>query len=315
MPVNKDELVKDLDNPEYLNLVSETLKKKEFTVQSKDEHNTFRENFKKDVIEKEIPERINQVHNQYDKDVTELTGLKRETNEKTYDFVKRALKANNSDALKKEVDELKKQIAEGDKTGATQKALQEAESKYQKSLGEKDELIKKLQTENATSRTQSLLTNVYAGVKGKFIKTLPPMFDKSEKAILAEALGMAVVGDDGELYKGDGKGGIAKDTSFNPIKMVSHLEKEFDGVIDKAKKGGAGSKGEKDDKGGIDPDQITADNFVVPETVKTGGDLMDYMMEIGLKRGDKKFDEIWNKWRYTLPDAKGMKAPPAPAKK
>jgi len=314
MPVNKEELAKDLETPEYQTLVKETLAKKEFTVRTKVEETTFQDNFKKDVIEKEIPLKIKEVHDRYDKDVEEVSGLKRETNEKSYDFVKRALKANTGDsaALKTEIADLKKQIKEGDKTGATAAALKEAEDKYKISLAEKDTLITKLQGETSQAKINTLLTADYAEIKRGFIKTLPPMFDKSEKAILAEALGMSIVGDDGKLYVGDGKGGVKKDKSFNPVLMSEHLKEEFKGVIDTSSpKGGAGSKGAPDPNA-ADPNAITPENFAVPETVKNGGDLIDYMLTLGLKRGTDQFTKIWEKHRLLLPDAKGLKLPPAP---
>lgn len=318
MPVNKEELAKDLETPEYQTLVKETLAKKDFTVRTKTEETTFQDNFKKDVIEKEIPLKIKEVHDRYDKDVEETSGLKREQNEKSYDFVKRALKANTGDsaALKTEIADLKKQIKEGDKTGATAAALKEAEEKYKTSLAEKDTLITKLQGETSQAKINTLLTTDYAEVKRSFIKTLPPMFDKSEKAILAEALTLAVVGDDGKLYLGDGKGGVKKDKSFNPILISEHLKEEFKGVIDIAggPRGGAGSKGAPDPNA-ADPNAITPENFIVPETVKSGGELLDYMLTLGLKRGTEQFSKIWEKHRLTLGDAKGLKARPEPPKK
>lgn len=318
MPVDKTELAKDLETPEYQTLVKDALVKKEFTIRTKDEENTFRENHKKDVIEKEIPLKIKEVHDRYDKDVEEVSGLKRETNEKSYDFVKRALKANTGDAaaLKTEIADLKKQIKEGDKTGATAAALKEAEEKFKTSLAEKDQLIAKLQGETSETKKSALLTSDYAALKPSFVKALPPMFDRTEKAILAEALALGIVADDGKLYLSDGKGGVKKDGSFNPIPMAVYLKEEFKGVIDTAAgKGGAGSKGAPDPNQ-ADPNAITPENFTVPETVKSGGDLLDYMLTLGIKRGTDQFTKIWDKHRVALPDAKGLKLPPtAPVKK
>ena len=140
------------------------------------------------------------------------------------------------------------------------------------------------------------------------------MFERTEKAILAEAPTLGVVGQDGKLYVSDGNGGIKKDKSFNPVTMAEHLAEEFKAVIEAPAKGGAGSKGGADPNQ-TDPNAITPENFVVPETVKTGGDLLDYMLTLGLKRGSEQFDKIWQKHRPSLADAKGLKVPPAPAKK
>jgi Seryl-tRNA synthetase len=316
MAVDKIELTKDLETPEYQALVKEVLSKKEFVIRTKEEETTFQANFKTDVIEKEIPSKIRAVHDQYDKDVEEITGLKREQNEKSYEFVKRALKHNTGDAaaLKTEIADLKKQIKEGDRTGATAQALKEAEEKYKTSLAEKEEIIKSLQTETSQTKKSALLTSDYAGIKSRFVKTLPPMFDRTEKVILSEALALGVVGQDGKLYLSDGNGGIKKDNAFNPIPMAKYLEEEFKGVMEAAPKGGAGSGGGADPNA-TDPNAITADNFIVPETVKNGGDLMEYMLSIGLKRGTDQYNKIWEKHRMGLADATGIKARPAPPKK
>jgi hypothetical protein len=321
MPVDKIELAKDLETPEYQTIVKETLAKKEFTIRTKDEETSFQDNFKKDVIEKEIPKKISEVHTQYDKDVEEITGLKREQNEKSYDFVKRALKANTGDttALRTEITDLKKQIAAGDNTGATKKLLDEAENKFKASLAEKDQLIQKLQGETTATKRESLLTSAYAGVKKDFKKELPPMFDRTEKAILSEVLSGAVVGDDGKLYMGDGKGGVLKDKSFNPVLVETHLREEFKAVIDVTKpKGGAGSTPPPGGSGKTNPDEITVENFEMPDNLKNADDLMTYLLEVGIKRGTDQFNKIWEKFRPTLPDGKSFKVPappPTPAAK
>lgn len=306
MPVNKEELAKDLETPDYQNLVKDTLSKKDFIVRTKDEETQFQERFKTDVIEKEIPSKISAVHSQYDKDVEAVTGVKRNQDEKSYEYVKRVLgdlKSQSSDELKKEVQDLKKQIAEGDKTGATAKALQEAEEKYKTSLAEKDNLIKSLQEKQSGVERESILTREYAEIKRTFKKDLPPLFDRTEKAILADVLSTAVIVE-GKMYVGDGNGGVKKDASFNPIPISAKLKEEFKAVIDgAAPKGGGGTKGGGSNND-ADPSKITVDNFEMPETVKNGTELIDYMMEQGLKRGTKQFDEIYAKFRVQLPDGK-----------
>jgi hypothetical protein len=319
MPVDKVELAKDLESAEYQTLVKETLGKKDFTIRTKDEQATYEQNFKKDVIEKEIPGKIKEVHDQYDKDVSEMTGLKREQNEKTYDFVKRALKANTGDsaALTAKIKTLEEQIAKGDTSGATKKLLEEAEAKFKTKLQEQDQLITKLQGETTATKKQSLLTSDYATIKASFVKQLPKLFDRTEKSILTEALEIGLVDDDGKIYASDGKGNFLKDSSFQKIPMTVWLKNEFKDVIDAGAKPLPGGGSQPPNKTETNPDLITVDNFVVPETIKTGTDLGTYMLEQGLMRGTQKYTDIWNKFRYDLPDGKGMKRPepPKPAAK
>jgi hypothetical protein len=321
-PVPKDELIKDLETPEYQGIVRDALAKKEFIIRTKEEETTFRTNFEKDVEEKAIGPKLKAVHDQYDKDVEEASGLKRETNEKSYDFVKRAIKHVGSDSvnLKSEIDTLKKQIADGDKTGATKKALDDAEAKYKTALQEKDDLISKLQNETSSTKKQALLTSAYAGVRATFKKDLPPMFDKTERAILNEVMSSSVVADDGKLYVADEKGQILKDKSFNPVTVEQRLKEEFAAVISvQQQKGGTGSHNaaSKDPNAESSKDSITAENFVMPEEIKNGPQLTDYMQSLGLKRGTPQYTEIWNKFRVQLEDGKNFKVPKAlePVKK
>jgi hypothetical protein len=321
MPVDKVELAKDLATPEYQTLVKDELSKNNFEIHTKDEHAQFQERFKNDVIEKEIPKKVSEIHSKYDLDAETITGVKRNQDEKSYEYIKRLLKDNNSEALRKERDELKKQVDAGGGK-ASQEALAEAEKKYQASLAQKDSELNEWKNKFGTTQRESILTRDYAEIKATFKRNakgeleVPPMFDITEKAVLNEILSSAIAGQDGQLYMNDGQGGIKKDAAFNPISVKSHLRDTFKALIDTGTppKGGAGSGGTKKD--GVDPSTITADNFILPTGLKDGRELMDYMLEQGLKRGTTAFDAIWAKFRPQLPDGKGLVAPtpPTPAK-
>jgi len=301
MAIDKAELAQALENtPEIQQLARETLAKKDFVVRTKEEETQFQSRFKTDVIEKELPNKIKEIYDNLDKDIKGLYGVDRNQDEKTYDYLKRAASARNSEYenAKKEVNTLKEQIAKGDHSGALKKQLEEAEEKARIALAEKDKTIQSLQGEKSVTERKALLSEVYAGIKTKFKKELPALFDRTEKAILSDALATAVV-KDGKLYKGDGNGGIAKDSSFKEITIEEHLTEEFKAVIDDKKpKPGAGSGGAGGD-GKIDPSTITKDNFVMPD-VKTREQLMTYMMEQGIPRGTKQFNEIYAKFGQPL---------------
>jgi hypothetical protein len=301
MAVNKEELAKDLETPEYQQFVKETLAKKEFVIRSKDEETQFQTRFKTDVIEKEIPLKIKAVHDQYDKDTKELFGIDRNQDEKSYDYYKRAVSVKFADYenAKKELVTLKEQIAKGDTSGATAKQLQEAEEKARLALAEKDKEIADLRGKQTITEKRALLNSVYAEVKASFKKDLPTFFTKAEKAALDEALSIAVV-KDGQLFKGDGKGGVAKDASFNDIPLKTYLLEEFKDVIDTTTpKSGSGSSGGGGNN--TDPASITVDNFVMPGEVKTRSDLDGHLLELGIKKGTDQFNKIYRKFAANLP--------------
>lgn len=305
MPVNKEELAKDLETPEYQKLVAETLAKKEFIVRTKDEETGFLDRFKTDVIEKEIPVKIKAVHDQYDKDIKETFGLDRDQNEKSYDYLKRAGKAKLAelDGLRSKMITLEEQIKKGDPTGAFQKQLDEAENKYKTALAQKDQELTELRTKMTTTEKSSAVSTIYAGLKSAFKTSLPPLFARTEKGLLDEAVSRAAVIQDGGksvLAMTNADGSPMKDAQFNVITVEAWLKAELKDVIDDKKpQGGGGSKGEDPNKKD-DPTKITVDNFVMPETVKAKTDLMEYMQSLGLKRGTEAFNKIWDKHSKTL---------------
>jgi hypothetical protein len=78
-------------------IVLQTLQTKGYVVRNQDQEKEFLTNYERNQVEpkanqlfeQKIGERIRQVHDQYDKDLLEMTGQRKEVNEKTYDFLKR----------------------------------------------------------------------------------------------------------------------------------------------------------------------------------------------------------------------------------
>lgn len=290
MPVDKAELAKDLaENPEYQTLAVAELTKKEFVVRDKATDTTFLENYKKDVIEKEIPGKIKEVHDRYDKDVEETFGVKRNQDEKSYDYLKRAGKLKLA-----EIADLNEKIKKGDSSGVLTKKLADAEEQYKNQLAAKDTEISEIKTKFGQTEKSAAMDRAYAGVRSLFKKDLPPLFSRTERAVLDDILKTAVM-KDGVIYAGNADGSIKKTPAFVEIKMEDYLKEEFKEVIETKKiTGGGGSGGEGKGKE-IDPSTITLETFVAPETVKSQDDLMTYMMEIGLQRGSKVFNDIFKK--------------------
>lgn len=297
MPIDKTELATEIEkNPEILTLTVEALQKKGYSIYDKDKHTAFLDNFKKDVIEKEIPKEIEKVHSKYDQDIEGLYGIKKEPTEKSYEYLKRAAGKIKGDTAAKIV-ELEKAISEkGDPKGILTAKIEKLENEAAKAIADRDKEITKLKGENDTAVKGIHMQQVYGGIAKDFKKVLPPMFDELSKMVLEQASALAVMKDD-KLFLGDGTGAIKKDASFKEITMEDHLKLKFKDVIDVERKaGGAGSgKGEgKETK--IDPATINKNNFEVPATVKNRDDLMGYMREIGIVTGTPQAREIWNKF-------------------
>lgn len=297
MPIDKTELAAEIDkNPEIVTVATEALTKKGFVVRDKASDTTFLDNFKRDVIEKEIPKEIAKVHSQYDADIKTTFGIDRNQDEKSYDYMKRAAGAKLT-GLQSEVDKLQKVINEkGDPTGVLQKKIEEIENRAKTTIEGYETKIKGLQGDNEKATKNILLTQDYNELSKTFVKQLPAMFDKLSKMTLDSVLSQSVL-KDGKLYLSDGTGGIKKDATFKEITVADYLKTEFKDVIDvKREQGGAGSKGNYKPDADIDPTTINKDNFQMPASVKNQGDLMDAMIEMGIKRGSKEFTDIWNKF-------------------
>lgn len=81
---------------------------KGYTVRNKDQETSFLDNYKNQLIEQEMPARVKEVHDRYDEDLFNLTGERKQPNEKTYDFLKRKINEIKSSKIEDPV--LKEQL-------------------------------------------------------------------------------------------------------------------------------------------------------------------------------------------------------------
>lgn len=297
MAIDKAELATELEkNPEIEKVATDALVKKGFVIRDKATDTTFMENYKKDVIEKEIPGKIAEVHGQYDKDIETALGVKKDANEKSYEYLKRASKVKLEE-LNGKITEYEKTIREkGDPSGILQKKIEAAEEKARVAIADRDKQISDLSAKTELTTRQMMLNTQYAELSKTFKKELPPLWDRTARIVLEDILKTTVM-KEGVLYVGDGQGGVKKDASFNPIKVEDHLKAEFKDVIDvKREQNGAGSKGGGTGDSTLDPETITKDNFIMPPTVKNQSDLIDAIVAAGIAKGTAKFNDIYNKF-------------------
>jgi hypothetical protein len=301
MPVLKDELVKDLETPEYQTLVRETLAKKDFVVYTKDEHAQYLDRFKTDVVEKELPSRLSKVYSDLDKDIKETFGIDRAENEKSYDYLKRAgaVKLGELKSSGDKIKELEEALKKGDPSGALQKKLEEEERKFKTILDEKNGEIKKLRGETERTRKEADVKLLYGDIKKTFVKTLPTLFHKIEAVTINEAIANSVL-KEGKLYMANADGSIRKDSGYNEITVEEWLKQEFKDVIEKIKPPAGGGGGGKGGDPEPDPTKYTAETFPMKAEIKTRVGLMDYMDSLGLKRGTTLYNEIYKKHGASL---------------
>lgn len=306
MPVDKIELAKDLANPEYQELVKTELSKQKFVIRDEATEKTFLENYAKNYEETTIKSKIAAVHGQYEKDIAEVfPDFKRNEQESTYDALKRIGKAKVGEYSKK-IQDLEEQIKKGDPTGALSKKLEETEARAKEAIDKLNKELGEYKQKTTLSERQNAVTTIYGDLKQSFNKVKPALFERTEKAILDEAMansGPYEHGGKTVLVMLNPDGSPRKDAMFNPILVSDWLKNEFKDVIDpKYVQGGGGSNpkpGGADPK--IDPATITADTFILPEGIKDRDSLITHMLELGIKRMSPAWNAIYAKYKDKLP--------------
>jgi hypothetical protein len=232
-----------------------------------------------------------------DRELKETSGVDRETNEKTSDYLKRVVKSK-SEAIEtsaRKIKELEAAIAAGDTSAAMKKRLDEEEQKFKVLLSKKDKELEDVRGEAVRYRKAADIKLIYGEIKKGFVKTLPPMFATAEAATLDEVVRNSTE-KEGRLYMANADGSIRKDASYNEITVEDYLKAAFKEVIEtKRQQGGGGSGGNGPDPG-TDPSKLTDENFPMRADIKTKAALMDYMISLGLKQGTEQFNKIYAKF-------------------
>ena len=269
-----------------------------------------------------IGNRFREVYNRLDESIAKETGIPRNGDEKTYNYLERAArtlaaKANSVDGLNtkiadltKERDKLKQQVAEGGDE-ATRKQLAQAQKDLDAVRTQYDTLkadFDKAKTDHAAELLGVQIDNVLAGAKAglKFKAEFP---QAATDTLLAQAL-MKIKGmnpdfiDDGKggkrlVFKGE-NGEIARDPEnhLEPYTAEALLKKELRamGILDEGRQAtGAGTHQpqQQQQQGGAPVDvsmartQQEADNII-----------HNQLNAQGLVRGSKKYQDAYDAaWR------------------
>ena len=157
--MKKEEITKKLESDE-----SDT----DYIFRTKAEDDEFLENHKRSVIEDEMPKKVYEIHAQYDDDMFKLFGIRKKSDQKTYDFLKEQFGKLKKDAER--VADLETQLAELKKNKPDDAKLQEIadlqkEIKRLKSTHEEE--IQEVARKNIDASTMADLKVARAGLKFK----------------------------------------------------------------------------------------------------------------------------------------------------
>lgn len=266
-----------------------------------------------------ISAKIGEIHGQYDKDVEEITGMKRPDGTKTYDFVKQTLTdyktkvAGSADLQTKitgyetEISTLKQQIADGKGNEVVAQQLKDAQGKltqlqtqydtdkqtWEKEKGEFASKITGIQVNSEFGKATSALkfkAGYPEGVQQTLLKSAKDGILNQYKPDWVEADGKKVMvfrDDKGEILRN-------KNNALNPYTAQELITEQLKDVLDQGKKTtgtGTGDPGKGGDKIEI-VDIAGAKNQVEADDIIT-----KYLMQQGETRGSQSFADKQKKLR------------------
>jgi len=273
--------------------------KGEFHVSTIEEHESFLSNLKDtDIFREQINGRVSEIHQHYDDDFFALTGKRKAQDEKTYDFIKKEVKAlqTNAEELVTKRDELQKAV--DDKSGSETIELLKGQvetlkKKYDTYKDESDLKYGELEKSGVQMRILNEFDRAMTGMKFKDAAIIP---EDVRKAMINNAkTELAKQADyvDGKLVFRDSEKKIMYNDQAVLITAEDILTEKLKSVIDQGRK-----------STGVDiEDEITKDddgkivvNITLPESVKTNVDLTTYLMSLGMKRDSDEYRAAYAKF-------------------
>lgn len=277
-----------LANEETRGQVLSTLTESGFVVRSKEEEETFKANFLEQGLNERIGEKVRDIHSQYEKDIFETSGLKKEGTEKAYDYNKRviaSLKGKTAE-YEQELTKLQEQIKAGDNSGQ----LKNLEKEFQQRLQDKEKELETFKGQAALLQKSQLLEQSLSPLTSNFKKDLTTLERKAierekqdflQSAMLVEHEGKQVL-----VAAKDGQ--PLKDRNLSYITADSYFAETFKEVMqpEQRKQGGAGTGGK----------QVKVAGTVVnlPGTPKNKVELTGMLKQAGLRFGTDEYDAAYD---------------------
>ena len=264
----------------------------EVVFRTKAEDEQFMNNYKVQVIEKEIPSRIAEVHQQYDEDLFALTGKRKQSTQKTYNFLKEVVgefktKAERAAELEVQITTLQEQIKSGAHDAGLKKELEDVKKEYKN-------LQTKHTTEIAEKETAFKKFRIGADIDRELSKFKLIDMDESVRNVYLEKIKSDLVNNaefDGEklVFKGE-DGTILKNIqTMNPKTINELLAERLIPIIDPGRRlPGAGGERLNAAAG--------ASQYIPSAGLKVDDLSEDILKQTGWKRGSKEFDAAFKEW-------------------
>jgi len=293
-------------------------------------------------VKKEIDTQTGEIYRRFDEDIKSITGKERPEKVKTYEFMKSVLeeykttaeKAGNSDDLKRakeEVENLKKQIAEGTADAVLKKKLETTEQlvrdmeaqnkKLQGKVGElskaQEDALKAKDQEFVKMKTDFAFAQALQGVKFRSVypeAAATELVNSSKAAILQEYVPELVKGSDGKetiQFRHKETGEIALNPAnfqnpYSPAELLLTRLKKVDLIDEGRKQGGAGTNGGS--AGGGGGTGVSLDGVRAAKTrVQADEAILDYLKSQQISTSHPEFN---NKFQELRKEHKVSELPP-----
>ena len=232
---------------------------------SKEEYDKMLDNYYQTQVitevNKQIAEKTKEIHSQYDKDLKELFGEEKNSDEKTYNFMKR------------KVNELKEKL---DGTHDESEELKKLKADASKKISERDAEIEKLKTSITKEKYRGQLTQAMAGLE--FNDAIPE--NLRQMAInnnINELVANAREENGNVVWKINGVD--AHDDAYNPLSAEEVINKVFADIKKPEQSGGGGGQPPKPKGTKLEP--VKATEMLIKEGLRVGTrDFQDKFKEL-----------------------------------
>lgn len=295
MSRTKDEALKHIQDSEAT----------DYEVFTTDEHTKFLENHLEAEIDKKIKVDIGKVHQRYEDDIFQITGLRKKDGQKAYNFMKEVLddfktKAKSNPELQQEIETLKEKIKNGlngEGVELLKKEIEKLEHQFQEGKETWDTEKKDL----LTAQQDALLGNEMdkAIIGFKFLESIPEsvrnvMIEKVKTNLIPTAKMV-----ENKLIFVDKEGLTLRNPStMNPFTVKEMLQDQLKVIIGE----------ERNIEGpGIKPEIVAGKkkgdkdiHLSIPDAVKTKGQLSEHLLAQGLTRDSEEYQLAYAKYSEAL---------------
>ena len=294
-----------MDKTEAIKYI-ETKGDSKYIVRTEDEEKVFLENFGLKVEEEKIKPQVRKIYDQYEGDILSVSGIKKESGEKAYDYAKRVIgefktKAERTDAIEKEMSSLKEQIKAGTGDKQLLADLEAVRKAYKELEDSKDKEVGTLKSDYDKFKVRSEISSALSGMV--FKKNIPePAIKAFTDQVINELTNIASLQDGKLVFMKDGVPMRNAHNALNPYTAKELLEERMKEIRDTGKTLNGGPDVSKEitkefDKTG----KVTKIAMIIPDSVKSKVELSEYLVKAGLLRGTEDYNLAYKEYSASLP--------------